>query len=58
MPGVFMNIIEYAKVPIVLQIGFIVVRQIPFVMIIYSILAIIWLLPVYKNFSKYGLRKS
>lgn len=58
MPGVFMNIIEYAKVPIVFQIGFVVVRQIPFVMIIYSILAIIWLLPVYKNFSKYGLRKS
>lgn len=58
MPSVFMNIIEYAKVPIIFQIGPIVVRQIPFVMTIYGILAIILLPLVYKRFSKYGLKKS
>lgn len=57
MPSVFMNIIEYAKVPIIFQIGPIVVRQIPFVMSIYGILAIILLPLVYKNFSKYGIQK-
>lgn len=58
MPSVFMNIIEYVKVPIIFQIGPIVVRQIPFAMAIYGILAIILLPLVYKYFSKYGLRKS
>ena len=57
MPSVFMNIIEYAKVPIIFQIGPIVIRQIPFVMSIYGILAIILLPLVYKNFSKYGIQK-
>lgn len=52
-----MNIIEYAKVPIIFQIGPIVIRQIPFVMSIYGILAIILLPLVYKNFSKYGIQK-
>lgn len=55
MPGVFMNIIEYAKVPVIFQIGSVVVRQIPFVMTIYGILSIILLPLVYKNFCRYGL---
>lgn len=58
MPSVFMNIIEYAKVPIIFQIGSIVVRQIPLVMLIYGILAIILLPLVYKSYSRYGLVKK
>ena len=58
MPSVFMNIIEYAKVPTIFQIGPIVVCQIPLVMFIYGILAILLLPLVYKSYSRYGLVKK
>lgn len=58
MPSVFMNIIEYAKTPIVFQIGNIVVRQIPLVMLLYSVLSIVLLPFVYKSYCRYGLRKT
>lgn len=57
MPCVFMNIIEYVKVPTVFQIGFVVIRQVPLVMFVYGMLAIILLPFVYRGYCRYGLMK-
>lgn len=58
MPSVFMNIIEYAKTPIVFQIGNNVIRQIPLVMSIYAILSTVLFPLVYRSYSRYGLRRT
>lgn len=58
MPSVFMNIIEHAKVPIIFQVGSIVVRQIPLVMLLYSVFSIVLLPFVYKGYCRYGLSKK
>jgi len=58
MPNVLMNIIESAKVPTIFQIGNIVFRQIPFVMLIYIVISVILLPFVYRSYSRYGLLKK
>jgi len=57
-PNVLMNIIESAKDPTIFQIGNIVFRQIPFVMLIYIVVSVILLPFVYRSYCRYGLSKK
>ncbi len=58
MPSVFANIIEYVKKPLIFQLGGLAFRQLPFVMLLYSVLFIIILPFVYRVYRHYGLKKS
>ena len=53
-PDLLMNIIECAKSPILFQIGTIVLRQIPVLMLLYSILAVIFIPFIYRSYCRYG----
>ncbi len=57
MPYVLLNIMESAKDPIVFQLGNVVFRQIPLVMLLYVILSMLLLPFVYRSFGRYGLKK-
>ncbi len=57
MPNVLLNIMECAKDPTVFQIGTIVFRQVPLVMMIYVIVSILLLPFVYRAFCRYGLKR-
>lgn len=57
MPSVFSNIIEYVKKPLVIQIGHIAFRQLPFVILLYGMLFVIILPFVYKSYRQYGLKE-
>ena len=56
MPNVLLNIMESAKDPTIFQIGSIVFRQIPAVMLIYVIVSILLLPFVYRSYRRYGLK--
>lgn len=58
MPSVFSNVIEYVKKPLIFQIGGIVFRQLPFIMLLYSILFIAILPFVYTSYRRYGMQKN
>lgn len=57
LPSVFSNIIEYAKQPLVFQIGRFAFRQLPFIILLYGALSIGMLPFVYRCYRRYGLRK-
>lgn len=57
-PNVLMNLIEYTKTPIVFQIGDIVFREIPFLMLIYTIVSVVLLPFVYRSYCRNGLKKK
>ena len=45
---------KYVKVPLIYQIGNCVFRQIPLVMVMYTVMAIALLPFIYKSFRRYG----
>lgn len=57
MPSVFSNIIEYAKKPLIFQIGGFAFRHLPFVALLYGALFIAMLPLVYRCYRRYGMRK-
>jgi len=57
MPHVLLNIMESAKNPTIFQIGNVVFRQVPIVMLIYVIFTIVLIPFVYRCFCRYGLKK-
>lgn len=56
-PDMLLNVIECAKDPNVFQIGNIVFRQIPCIVLFYFVISIILLPFVYRNYHCYGLKK-
>lgn len=57
MPDMLINIIECIKAPILYQIGSVVFRQIPLIMVIYAAAAVALLPIVYRSYRRRGLRK-
>lgn len=57
-PDMLMNIMECAKKPTLFQIGNMVLRQIPFIMLLYIIVSVLLLPFVYKSCCQYGLKKK
>lgn len=57
-PDMLMNIMNAAKDIMVLQIGNTVFRQIPFIMLLYTVISIILIPFIYKSYCNYGLKKS
>ncbi len=56
-PDMLVNVIGCAKAPNIFQTGNLVFRQIPCVMLIYSVLAAVLLPFVYKSYHCYGLKR-
>lgn len=56
-PDLLFNIMGCVKNPIVFQIGTMVFRQVPMIMLIYTIVSIILLPFVYQSYCRYGLEK-
>lgn len=56
-PDMLMNIMQCAKSPNIFQIGNVVFRQIPFVMLLYFIVSVAALPLVYRSFRRYGLKR-
>lgn len=56
-PYVLMNLIEYTKAPIIFQIGAMAFRQIPFLMLLYSLVSVVLLPFVYRSYGRYGITK-
>jgi len=56
-PDMLLNVIECAKDPNIFQIGNVVFRQIPCIVLLYFIISIILLPFVYRNYHCYGLKK-
>ena len=54
IPTVLVNVEASARVPLVYQLGNHVFRQIPLVMVIYTIVSVILLPLIYKSFCGYG----
>lgn len=57
-PNMLMNVVENAKDLFLFQIGNIIFRPIPFIMLFYTIISMILLPLVYKNYHNYGLKKK
>lgn len=57
-PDMLMNIIQCAKNPNIFQIGDMVFRQIPFIMLLYLVVSVVLLPFVYRSFCRYGLGKE
>lgn len=53
-PDLLNNILDCAKSPIFFQLGNIVCRQIPFIMLFYSILSVLLIPFVYRSYHRYG----
>ena len=58
MPTILTNIYNSVRMPILFQAGTIVVRQIPFLNVLYAGLFIVLLPVVYRSYRKYGLKKK
>ena len=56
-PDMLLNVIECAKDPNVFQMGNVVFRQIPCIVLLYFVISIILLPFVYRNYHCYGLKK-
>lgn len=56
-PDMLMNIMQCVKNPNIFQIGSMVFRQIPFIMLLYFAVSIVLLPFVYKSFCRYGLNQ-
>lgn len=55
-PDQLMNIINCARIPYIYQVGGIVFRQIPFIIIFYAVIAVAFLPFVYRNYHKLLLK--
>ncbi len=55
-PDQLMNIVNCARIPYIYQVGSIVFRQIPFIIVFYAIIAIVLLPFVYRNYHKMLLK--
>lgn len=53
-PDLLNNILDCTKSPIFFQLGHIVCRQIPFIILLYSILALLFIPFVYRSYHRYG----
>lgn len=56
IPTILTNVQASVKVPLIYQIGNCVFRQIPLVMVMYTVMAIALLPFIYKSFRRYGNR--
>ena len=56
-PDQLMNILNCAREPYIYQIGSLVFRQIPFVMLFYTLVAAVFLPVIYQCYRRYGLKK-
>jgi hypothetical protein len=54
IPTILTNVQASVKVPLIYQIGNCVFRQIPLVMVMYTVMAIALLPFIYKSFRRYG----
>lgn len=57
IPTILTNVEASARVPLIYQIGNHVFRQIPVVMVIYTVTAIVFMPLIYRSFHRYGVRK-
>ena len=56
-PDQLMNILNCAREPYIYQIGSMVFRQIPFVMLFYTLVAAVFLPVIFQCYRRYGLKK-
>lgn len=54
IPTMLTNVEAAAKVPLIYQIGGIVIRQIPLVMVMYAVVVVLVLPWIYRSFERYG----
>ena len=57
-PDQLLNILNCAREPYIYQIGSLVFRQIPFVMLFYTLVAAVLLPVIYQCFRRYGMKRS
>lgn len=57
-PDQLLNILNSAKYPYIYQIGSVVFRQIPFIMLFYTLVAAVFLPVIYQCFRRYGMKRS
>ncbi len=57
-PDNLVNVVRAMKVLYIFQIGNVVFRQVPFVMVLYSVISIILLPFIYRSYSRYGVTKN
>ncbi|MGI5873728.1 MAG: ABC transporter permease [Bacillota bacterium] len=55
-PDQLMNIVNCARIPYIYQVGSIVFRQIPFIIVFYAVIAVAFLPIVYRNYHKLLLK--
>ena len=55
-PDQLMNIVNCARIPYIYQVGSIVFRQIPFIIVFYAMIAVAFLPLVYRNYHKLLLK--
>lgn len=55
-PDQLMNIVNCARIPYIYQVGSIVFRQIPFIIVFYAVIAVAFLPLVYRNYHKLLLK--
>ena len=56
-PDQLVNILNCARDPYIYQIGSMVFRQIPFIMLFYTLAAAVFLPVIYRCYRKYGMKK-
>ena len=56
-PDQLLNILNCAKYPYIYQIGSVVFRQIPFIMLFYTLVAAVFLPVIYRCYRRYGIRR-
>lgn len=54
IPTMLTNVEAAAKVPLIYQVGGIVIRQIPLVMVMYAVVVVVVLPWIYRSFERYG----
>ena len=57
-PDQLLNILNCAREPYIYQIGSLVFRQIPFIMLFYTLVAAVFLPVIYQCFRRYGMKRS
>jgi hypothetical protein len=55
LPNALVNIIQSAKTPLIFQVGTLVFRQIPFIMLLYTVISVVILPLVYRSYCRCGL---
>ena len=57
-PDQLLNILNCARDPYIYQIGSLVFRQIPFIMLFYTLAAAVFLPLIYQCYRRYGMKRS